>query len=58
MDSQSTSMFNKHSQRLAVIGSIQVHKSLIHVIKFSPEGGYLASGDDEGILIVNFDMSC
>ena len=44
-------VFDQHSN-LQMMGTLRVHKHEIHVVQFSPDGKYLASGDDDGILIV------
>jgi hypothetical protein len=38
-------VFDK-SSKLEVMGALELHQAPIHAIGFSPDGGFLASGDD------------
>ena len=42
---------------LTLAGQLGSHKAAVHKIEFSPDGKYIASGDDRGTLIVSL-RSC
>jgi WD40 repeat protein len=45
-------LFNDFSD-LTLAGQLGSHKAAIHKIEFSPNGKYIASGDDRGNLVVS-----
>ena len=50
--SRTSYTFNPDNSNIQVIGQLRSHKSLIHAMSFSPDGMYIASGDDDGMLVV------
>lgn len=42
-----------HTTKWAELGRIKTHRSRINVVALSPDGKYLASGDQDGYVLVS-----